>query len=119
MHRESFPGEPQTRPLIANNSDSCRDTRLPVSQQGCVTAAESLRTEKGNDYSPPKLLFRPVSRRRFFGSNRFTTRKNIVAIGKFVQEKGMSLTLLTSTFYLQKVGRDSRSLYGYLLSVIH
>lgn len=52
-------------------------------------------------------------------SNRFTTRKNIVAIGKFVQENGMSLTLLTSIFYLQKVGRDSRSLYGYLLSVIH
>lgn len=52
-------------------------------------------------------------------SNRFTTQKNIVAIGKFVQGKGMSLTLLTSIFYLQQVGRDSRSLYGYLLSVIH
>lgn len=52
-------------------------------------------------------------------SNRFTTQKNIVAIGKFVQGKGISLTLLTSVFYLQQVGRDSRSLYAYLLFVIH
>lgn len=36
-------------------------------------------------------------------SNRFTTQNNIVAIGKFVQGKGISLTLPTSIFYLQQV----------------
>lgn len=36
-------------------------------------------------------------------SNQFTIQKNIVAIGKFVQGKGISLTLPTSIFYLQQV----------------